>query len=358
MRLGHIWIACLWLCVACGRLGFGARPGQSHMDAGVTPTEVDAGDVSDADHPTDAGGLDDPDAGDAATEYAGPDGSMDAAAFDAATSEAGQNDAAISGDAAPADAAPADDAAPEDAAQGDAANGDATTGDAGPSACPSALFCEDFEDGVSAISSTSTTTSRTVADSATSPSYTQVRNGTISPSTTLKNGGAIALRATTGAANVNGNEARFSTRVLGQQRSGEIWLRYYYYLPSSTVITTHISAGVVSEIVPPYDGFYLAIRPARVDLGGMAGSVPGSRALPRDRWVCIELHALLDASVGRFEAYLDGELAVSSMPSNTVPADGYTSAEVGIHYTEGSQGPVEAYVDDVVVARTRVPCLQ
>jgi hypothetical protein len=68
------------------------------------------------------------------------------------------------------------------------------------------------------------------------------------------------------------------------------------------------------------------------------------------------MHVFIDPSVGLYEAYLDGALAVRSMLTNTLPADGFTAAEVGVHYADPGQGPVEVYVDDVVVGTSRIPC--
>jgi hypothetical protein len=70
----------------------------------------------------------------------------------------------------------------------------------------------------------------------------------------------------------------------------------------------------------------------------------------------VELHVQIDASKGVFEAYLDGTLAAKSPATATLPALGYTSVDVGIHFTDPTQGPVEAYVDDVVAGFTRLGC--
>ena len=282
----------------------------------------------------------------------GPDaGSMDAESSDAGSSDsslgdAAPNDAATPNDAAPDAAAPSDaapdDAAANDAAPNDAALSDAAVGDGGPTNfCPdgsAALFCDGFEDP---------TFSRW--------SFKVLSNGTLTRSTTRSRTGAGSLRATTGAASA-GTAARYATEVLARQMSGEIWLRYYYYLPSSTLVNTFFSAGVVSEISPPYDGFALIVHATRVDIAALGITYTGTLQFPRDRWTCVELHVQIDPTAGIYEAYLDGMLAVRSSPTDTLPADGYTSAEVGVHYADVAQGPLDVYVDDVVVANTRIAC--
>ena len=62
------------------------------------------------------------------------------------------------------------------------------------------------------------------------------------------------------------------------------------------------------------------------------------------------------STAGSVEAYLDGELATSWRDIDTLPAGGFTAAEVGIHYAEDSQGAVEVFVDDVAFGTARMPC--
>jgi hypothetical protein len=120
----------------------------------------------------------------------------------------------------------------------------------------------------------------------------------------------------------------------------------------------HFSVGTMTEAAMPYDGFEFRILPMSVDINSSSGVFPGMpmKTFPRDRWVCVELHVSIDATDGLFEAYLDGVLAVTSGHVKSLPADGFTAAEVGVKYAGAMQGPVEVYVDDVAVARTRIPC--
>lgn len=232
------------------------------------------------------------------------------------------------------------DAAPDDASVDPDDSG--TTNDAGTSGfCPQrpdVIFCDgfeplDFENW----------------------SYPVVTNGTLTRSTAQKHSGEASLRATTGAA-MQGNEARYATSTIPHLKSGDLWLRYYYFVPSTVTVNSHFSAGVLSEIEEPWAGFSLIVRDTTTDLTTMNGPFSGSTKFPRQRWVCVELHVRISPTDGIFEGYLDGQRVVYSTTGNTVPADGFRNAEVGIHYAEANQGPVEAYVDDVVVATARVPC--
>jgi len=203
---------------------------------------------------------------------------------------------------------------------------------------PGALFCDGFED----------------ADFE-RWSYTTKHNGTLTRSTDHAHSGATSLRAATGPPD-DGTEARWATLALANQKSGDAWLRFYSWVPSTVVVTEHFSIGIMSEAEVPYAGFELRLRPTLVDINASNGVFPGTKTFPRDRWVCVELHVRIDDTAGVYEAYLDQALAVRSPSMNTRPAMGYSAAEVGIHYADPNQGPVEVYTDDVVVGTARIPC--
>jgi hypothetical protein len=257
-------------------------------------------------------------------------GDADASAMDATMSDAagGPNDGAMEGGM--------------DGGLMDGAMSDASEVDSGPAPlCPErsdALFCDGFED-----------------PSFSRWSYNLITNGTLDQSTARVKSGATSLRATTGAAGST-NVARYGAKVFAHQKSGDIWVRYFYFVPGSTVVNTAFSTAVVAEIEPPYFGFALLVVPSRVDIGVFDTMYQGTMAFPRDKWICVELHVQIDATAGIFEAYLDGALAVRSPATKTLPDMGYTSLDVGIHYTDIAQGPVEAYADDVVAGTKRLGC--
>jgi hypothetical protein len=342
----------LALISGCGRLGFAALDARS--DAAVDSGHYEAADAGSIDAEVSSNGS-------TTSQDAALDSGPDAEPMDANVSDAGAADGGGSIDDGSIDDGSIDsgsidsgsidsgsidsgsiDSGSVDSGSIDSGSIDSGSIDSGPaSLCPEqpgTIFCDGFEDP---------TFSRWA--------FNVVSNGTLTQSTTRFRSGAGSLRATTGAASM-GNAARYATDTLASQKAGDIWLRYYYYVPSSTVVTSHFSAGVISEIVPPYFGFALLVLPTRVEIGASGTFYQGTVTFPRDRWTCVELHVQIDPTAGIFEAYLDGTLAVRSSPTNTLPTDGYTSAEVGIHYADASQGPVEVYVDDVSVANTRLPC--
>ena len=234
---------------------------------------------------------------------------------------------------------------PSDAALEDdtGAPSDATV-DAGGEPLPpcghaGAVFCEDFESSGTA-----------------KWTYMRFSNGTAERTTERARAGGHSLQANTGAATSTNNEARYGARAFDHVMSGDLWLRAFYYVPSSVVAEPGFSTVVIAEIEEPYFGFSLAVRASRVDIAVGNTMYEGTRAFPRDVWTCVELHVKIDASAGVFEAFLDGQLAARSPATDTLPIMGYTSLDVGIHYTIPPQGSVEVYVDDVVAGTARIGC--
>jgi hypothetical protein len=263
------------------------------------------------------------------------------AGYDAlpAPSDSGSAGASADDGGSPDAAHPSDAGSLDDAGR---AGSDAEV-DSGPAdLCPAsdAVFCDGFED-----------------TEFQNWSYPIMQNGTAVQATDGKyvRSGVGSLHATTGPAAPN-TSARYGVRAFDHQKSGEIWLRSYYYIPKSTVADPAFSTCVVAEVEPPYFGFSLLVLPTRVAIGVGSTRHPGTLEFRRDRWVCVELHVRIAASGGVFEAYLDGALAARSPAMDTVPDRGYTTLDVGIHYTDPAQGPVEVYVDDVVADTTRVGC--
>jgi hypothetical protein len=325
VRFAWVGLFALTWAVGCVRLGYDAQrpavdagPDASHQDAGVTRDQDAA--ATDAAMRMEAGSTDA--AMDAATDAAT---SVDSSTPDATSPS---HDAALPD---PIEAGPMDSGEPGD---------DSAVDSGAKDLCPErsdVLFCDGFEDDFSRWS------------------YSVVDNGSVARSTTHVRTGESSLRAATGAAGGN-SHARYGTEVFDHQKSGDIWARYYYYLPSSTVVTSYFSSGVVSEVEPPYVGFSLIIKPDGLDIAVGNTFYRRTGTFPRDRWTCVELHVKIDAAAGIYEAYLDGVIAVRSPETDTLPDMGYTSLDVGIHYTDPGQGPIEVFVDDVIAGTTRIGC--
>lgn len=343
------WVALL-LTSGCLRFGYKSHPRESSADAGrddaSVHTDVDAAQGGGG---SGIGGSGASGSGmkDAATEAGAGKGGMDAQTSQDAGSmsmtEAGMDAAVSDADAA----TPMMDAGVTDAAISDAGT-DAWVG-SGLLCPPDALFCDGYEN----------------SDFSKKWEYSVFKPTNVSTavqSTTTVHSGVGALKANTYAAHPGTsttNAARWGTSLIfNQQKSGDVWVRWYYYLPSSTSVTTFFSTGVIAEAVSPFFGFSMIIRPTRVDIAQGDSFYPGSGAFPRDRWVCVELHAVVAAApLGVFELYFDGGLVLQQAGVNSLPNTGYSSFDLGVHYTDPSQGPVEVYADDVAAGTTRIGCV-
>lgn len=339
-------VLALTLVSGCVRFGYDSRspardpkPDASHEDAGGMRND---GSISDAG--SDASGMD-ASKQDATVSDAGPDsGKLDGGP--------NPNDGSMQDGSDPSKDASIQDSGASDGGPVDSGPEDAATPDAGVDSgsvptkwCPErtdAVICDDFESGT-----------------LTRWEYSISTNGTFALTTVNAHSGTSAVRATTQTSTTRNSEARRGTKAFDHVTSGDIWMRYWYYVPSSVSVNQGFSTCPIAEIEPPYFGFALQLRPSDVAIGVEAtryGSTTGNTAFPRDQWVCVEIHTQIDASQGRFEAYLNGTLVVQSPLTDTLPDMGYTSVDIGIHYADLSQGPVTAYIDDVIAGFQRYGC--
>lgn len=203
-----------------------------------------------------------------------------------------------------------------------------------------ALFCDGYED-----------------PSLAAWDYSVTRSGFATHTTEMVYRGSGALRCET-LAGASDKEARYSVRPLPDLRTGHVWFRAYYHLSSTVVLDGHVSLLAIAERQRPYDGAHLRVDADSMDLAMEVAGVVGSGAvtLPRDRWVCIEYHVVLDEVNGVLEAYVDGALVARAEAVDTVPDTGISTAEVGIHKASADQSPAVLHVDEVVLDDTRVGC--
>ena len=204
---------------------------------------------------------------------------------------------------------------------------------------PSVLFCDDFEDGL------------------TKWNYSVLNRGTAIPSTNYASNGVNSLRADTMASTSNSqSKARQGVEAFGHRKSGDLWGRYFYYLPNYVSITQKVSTGVISELEDPWLGFSVLILPDGVGIESGATSKKVSTAFPRNQWVCIEMHVQIHASAGTFEFFINGMPMAALTGLDTLPDQGYTSFEVGVHYANFNQGAITSYADDVKLGTSRLGC--
>lgn len=215
---------------------------------------------------------------------------------------------------------------------------DATgSGDGQPPASCTGLMCDGFEDALPGV-------------------WTEV-TGNVSIVTSPVHGGTHALRA---APLVAGDAAVTSWNHIPMQTAGDLYVRAFYYIPGPWV-ADHVdlagvgpSTGGASIILQAYMN-----GPGAYSVPSNTVAPPTTLLLPRDQWVCLEMHALISPSAGTIEVFMAGNQVAAASGFNTQPttgAGGYVNAAFGVEYSPPTQALPTVYVDDVVVATARIGC--
>lgn len=249
---------------------------------------------------------------------------------------------------APPDAGPPD-AGPRDAGPRprDAGMPDAGPPDGGPpplddTACDDAhagaIFCDGFESG---------DISRWLWDSES--------NGTVVIQNASHYRGSYAMRGDWTADATA--EAYLEARPLTGTRSGDLYLRGYFFMPSSTTFDS-LNVYGVGEAGGANDSVVVTFRAGEL---GVYPSIPdrtyaSSAAVPRDRWFCLELHIRV-ADSGSVELFLDGASILTQSAIDTLPALGYTRLTAGVdQYTPRTTPSGHMYFDELVLDDAPIGC--
>jgi hypothetical protein len=257
---------------------------------------------------------------------------------DGASSDAGRIDA--SRDSGPLDAR-------VDAGSLDAAMSDAASADAGPdpSSCDDTLsgafVCDGFE-GDTLM-----------------PPWTSLLlvNGEVRLDTTTVYRGRGSLRAEVTMPSSRAAVVYAHDTVLGE--GDEVYGRAYYYVPSGVELV-RITGMLFIEPGDPLEavGIGHQFGPTYMAYVGPASTAlpsPGGMAVPRDRWFCVQYHAVIGV-MGSVEVIAEGTTVVSMTAINTLPVGGIQNVEVGLEYTVSTQMPIAIYVDEVAAGTAPLPC--
>ncbi len=279
-------------------------------------------------------------AADAAPSDGGLDAPMDAPIADAPTSDAPIVDA--SGDARDTSTG---DAQVDSAVVDSSVDSGMDTGmDAGldETACDDlhsgALFCDGFESpGLVAWAETRTT----------------MGSASRSTATTYRGDGSLHAETTAGSGRAN-----VIAYELGGRSTGELWARFYLYVPSPYAVTD-INVMTIHEDAVPFGG---------VGVGIFRGDQPyiyfgtASRTayapvatITRDRWTCWQLHVEI-GSRGAADLRIDGVEVAADTDIDTLPSAGFTSIVTGIGYSDPDQVPATVFVDELIIDDSPVGC--
>lgn len=272
-----------------------------------------------------------PDAGgrDGGMRDAGPDATFDAGG-DATLGDGGDDASDDGGSDGGVDA---------DVDGGADAGVDAGT-DAGPP--PNILFEDDFERG-----------------DFTRWSYRYETDGAtvISNDAATAHGGARYLRARSTA---NGGNAAIGLRTDEAYVSGDLWVRVFVRVPSTSNLDVGATFAAFGISMPPWDGVSLQVEGSGAVSTYVSTTpryVEGTESLDRDRWHCVVGHLVVgDAPAGSVDVFVDGVAAVRSLGLDTLSIEGWSVLEVGVSYTAPEQPPTEIWIDDVTLATTPLDC--
>lgn len=225
----------------------------------------------------------------------------------------------------------------------DGGTGDGPTGDAGPlldctETAAGAALCAGFEgtgmDGWD---------------------YSIIDFGNVTLSTTRAYRGAQSLEVQTDASN-NYKYARWGKNyVVNEIAAGDLYVRGYYWIASTTVVNDQLSIMVTGNAAPPYGSTNVLLKP-----GELHAVVDGTNYItqfdfPRDRWVCLLLHIIVGAT-GGVEVDVDGARILTRNNIETRVGGGYTNVDVGVHYATPTQTASHLWIDELVLDTAPVSC--
>ncbi len=223
---------------------------------------------------------------------------------------------------------------PDASSQDATANSSDANQDAGAlPLCPaSALFCDGFEAGDL------------------SGWELDVAGGTLEVTSVLVFGGLSSVRVATEAA---GAVARLH-RNHDVITSGNLYMRSYWYLPSSPISTGLVEtsnegddSGIHHHL--GFDGATPLILANDLSAGADA-------EIARDQWHCIETEVEISASGTARLLVAESQVAIVG-PTDNLLTGGYNRLSIGAYFTDEGSAPFEAFIDEVVVSTTPIGCL-
>lgn len=135
--------------------------------------------------------------------------------------------------------------------------------------------------------------------------------------------------------------------------TGSLFVRAYYYLPSSYAMA---DLSLV-ELIQPNGNLVLVNSPVVAFFSNFAGNgAASSYTVPRDTWTCIEVRIdIADSPDGTWHVSVDG------VPRHTVTSidtygGGIEELHVGITWAGATQEAARVYVDSVVASTAPIGC--
>lgn len=143
--------------------------------------------------------------------------------------------------------------------------------------------------------------------------------------------------------------------VLDYRMTGDLYARWYQYIPSSIAIPQMASVHLV-EATMPYDGVVFGIHDGTLSVSTTGTEGVSDIEPERDRWLCIQLHVSISQTAGVVESWIDGVPGARVDNSDTLPATGYRNVHAGMYASGLAAEPQELWTDELVVGGSPIPC--
>lgn len=137
--------------------------------------------------------------------------------------------------------------------------------------------------------------------------------------------------------------------------TGELHIREYIFMPSSTVVGDQLSIMVTGNISAPFPSANVLLTPGEIHAVVEGEDIAEPFEFPRDRWVCIELHLEIDTT-GAISVDIDGSKVVAAASLDTRVDGGYSNIDVGFHYATPAQPGATMFVDEIVADTAPIGC--
>jgi len=186
--------------------------------------------------------------------------------------------------------------------------------------------------------------------------YTVIDQGTATRTTTRAASGVAALEVTTTDAAAFKYARWGRNAVFPALTSGDVYVREWLWLDGSTVVNDQLSVLVFGQGATPFPSANLLLTPGSMTLRVDGVGTPTALEFPRDRWVCVGIHLVIDATAGSAELSLDGTVVAAMTGIDTEVAGGYTNLDAGVHYANADQGAANLWVDEIVADTQPVAC--
>ena len=239
-------------------------------------------------------------------------------------------------------ASEADSGTGPDAGAGDASRRDGGTACAGTDL----LFCDGFEDSNDEGKVVLPWLSAFETNGSTEVVAEPVRTG----------GGALSAETTAA-----GGQAAPLGMWGAAVSAGDLWARAWLRAPGGQAVSGVVPLSVGDSIE---GGFVHGWLGSDDRLALVVGNeIPPTVSLaattyPRDEWFCLRLHVVVSNAANSAELFIgDGDTPAARLSDlDTRPGGDFSTVLVGVAHAQPDQGPVQLFVDDVVVDTEPVSC--